>query len=182
MPTLPGPVRATLGLVVVTVENARSLPAKAIEVPVAAVSSVLQLSLRAQQRYAELTIRGDDVLARLRGVPEDAPTWATFDEPPTADTGNGRPSPSPNTTAAPTEADSAVSGAATAATPTGNRAATRPTSTRATKAAKAAPRRTTIRSSETGITTEPREPDPAADVASFAAAPDPEEHLDLPEG
>jgi hypothetical protein len=89
MAEVPGPVRATLGLVAVTVDGARMLPAKAVELPVLAVSSVLQLSLRAQQRYAELTMRGDEVLGRLRRAPEEPPEWATFDESTPAPNGSG---------------------------------------------------------------------------------------------
>jgi hypothetical protein len=91
MSQLPGPVRAALGLVVTTIDNARTLPAKIIELPVLAVSTALQASLRAQQRYAELEMRGDELLGRLRAAPEEAPEWATFDEPPSA---NGRAVPS----------------------------------------------------------------------------------------
>src|SRR4051812_15590885 len=76
---LPGPVRAAVGLVVTAAEEARHLPERAIELPMLAVSTALQMSLRAQQRYARLTARGDEV---LRGEPGDEPPeWATFDEP-----------------------------------------------------------------------------------------------------
>ena len=63
--TLPGPVRAALGLVALTARRSRhALPDKAIELPMLAVSTALQVSLRAQQRYAELAARGDEILAR----------------------------------------------------------------------------------------------------------------------
>jgi hypothetical protein len=76
---LPGPVRAALGLVATAADEARHLPERALELPMLAVSSALQLSLRAQQRYARLTARGDEL---LRGQPSDEPPeWATFDEP-----------------------------------------------------------------------------------------------------
>jgi hypothetical protein len=81
---LPGPVRAAIGLVATATEEARHLPERAIELPMLAVSTALQMSLRAQQRYARLTARGDEV---LRGEPsDDPPEWATFDDPV-----NGRP-------------------------------------------------------------------------------------------
>jgi hypothetical protein len=76
---LPGPVRAAIGLVATATEEARHLPERAIELPMLAVSTALQMSLRAQQRYARLTARGDEV---LRGQPsDDPPEWATFDDP-----------------------------------------------------------------------------------------------------
>jgi hypothetical protein len=61
-------------------DEARHLPDKAIELPMRAVSRALQLSLRAQQRYAALAARGDDVIAG-RQVRDEPPEWATFDGP-----------------------------------------------------------------------------------------------------
>ena len=104
MSQLPSPLRAALGLVVTTINNARTLPAKIIELPVLAVSTALQASLRAQQRYAELEMRGDELLGRLRPAPDDAPEWATFDEPPSA---NGRAVPSAIAPPAPAPAERA---------------------------------------------------------------------------
>ncbi|SDJ01012.1 hypothetical protein SAMN05444157_1262 [Frankineae bacterium MT45] len=80
MSQLPRPLRATVGLVFTCVDAVRSSPEKAVEIPMLAVSSALQFSLRAQQRYAEFTVRGDEILGRLRPVPEEPPAWATFDE------------------------------------------------------------------------------------------------------
>jgi hypothetical protein len=80
MPPLPTPLRAALGLVATAMDEARHLPDKAIELPMLAVSTALQMSLRAQQRYAALAARGDDLLNR--GEPTDEPPpWATFDAP-----------------------------------------------------------------------------------------------------
>ena len=62
------------------VDAARLLPDRAVELPVLAVSTALQFSLRAQQRYTELTLRGDELLGRLHGPPEEPPSWATFDD------------------------------------------------------------------------------------------------------
>jgi hypothetical protein len=73
-------VCAFVGLVAVTAEAARRLPSRAIELPMLAVSSGLQASLRAQQRYARLAARGEDVLNH-RTPSEEPPSWATFDEP-----------------------------------------------------------------------------------------------------
>lgn len=49
-----------------------------------AVSSALQASLRAQQRYARLAARGDEILNR-RPDTDEPPPWATFDEPASTD-------------------------------------------------------------------------------------------------
>lgn len=81
---LPGPVRAFVGLLAVTAEEAKHLPDRAIELPMLAVSSALQMSLRAQQRYARLAARGDDVI-NGRPAGDEPPPWATFDEPVSAD-------------------------------------------------------------------------------------------------
>src|SRR4051794_8398282 len=77
---LPGPVRALVGLIAAAAEEARHLPDRAIELPMLAVSSALQASLRAQQRYARLAARGDDVINR-RPPSDEPPGWATFDAP-----------------------------------------------------------------------------------------------------
>lgn len=77
---LPGPVRAVVGLLADAADEARQLPERAVELPMLAVSTALQMSLRAQQRYARLTARGDEILNR-RAVTDDPPPWATFDEP-----------------------------------------------------------------------------------------------------
>jgi hypothetical protein len=81
---LPGPLRAAVGIVANAADEARHLPDRAIELPMLAVSTALQMSLRAQQRYARLTARGDAVLNRRRAT-DEPPPWATFDEPIPAD-------------------------------------------------------------------------------------------------
>jgi hypothetical protein len=80
MPQLPTPLRAALGLVATAMEEARTLPDKAIELPMLAVSTALQISLRAQQRYAHLAAKGDQLLNR-RETTDEPPPWATFDAP-----------------------------------------------------------------------------------------------------
>lgn len=77
---LPSPMRVAVGLAVTAADEARRLPDRAIELPMLAVSTALQASLRVQQRYARLAARGDEVLNR-RPVTDSAPDWATFDEP-----------------------------------------------------------------------------------------------------
>lgn len=82
MPQLPAPLRATIGAIAAVVEERHTLPEKALQFPVLAVSTALQISLRAQQRYAALTAKGDEVLAKRHGTPEEPPEWAIFDDPP----------------------------------------------------------------------------------------------------
>ena len=79
----PGPGRAVGGLLASAAEEAKHLPDRAIELPMLAVSTALQASLRAQQRYAALTARGDELLAGVtgRGATDEPPPWATFDDP-----------------------------------------------------------------------------------------------------
>ena len=88
MPQLPSALRAAIGLAAETAEQARhlpaTLPAKAVELPMLAVSTALQLSLRAQQRYAMLAARGDEILNH-REPTDEPPPWATFDDPVTGD-------------------------------------------------------------------------------------------------
>ncbi|HEU5006141.1 MAG TPA: hypothetical protein VFT67_04160 [Jatrophihabitantaceae bacterium] len=93
MPQLPSPFRAAIGLAAEAAEQARSLPStlpnKALELPMLAVSTALQLSLRAQQRYAMLAARGEEILNH-RETTDEPPEWATFDDPAPADD-PGRP-------------------------------------------------------------------------------------------
>src|SRR5689334_14654227 len=81
MPALPTPFRAALGIVATVMDNAKDFPDKAIELPMLAVSTALQLSLRAQQRYAALAAKGDDLLNGRRTT-DEPPAWATFDDDP----------------------------------------------------------------------------------------------------
>jgi hypothetical protein len=87
---LPAPLRAAVGLVVTAADEAKHLPDRAIELPMLAVSTALQMSLRAQQRYARLAERGDAVLNR-RPVSDEPPSWATFDDPLEPGAGNHFP-------------------------------------------------------------------------------------------
>ena len=80
MPPLPTPFRAVIGLAAEALDEARHLPDKAIELPMLAVSTALQLSLRVQQRYAMLAARGEELLNR-RETTDEPPSWATFDDP-----------------------------------------------------------------------------------------------------
>jgi hypothetical protein len=76
---IPGPLRAAAGLAAVAVDEARRLPNRLASLPVLAVGAAMQASMRAQQRYAELLGRGDQVLSHLR-EPDEQPPWARFDE------------------------------------------------------------------------------------------------------
>lgn len=85
MTDVPAPLKALVGLVAAALDRLpepRELPEKAVELPVMAISAVLQASLRAQQLYAELTARGDEAISQLRGAPDEAPAWASFDDTP----------------------------------------------------------------------------------------------------
>ncbi len=77
---IPTPLRAAAGLAAATIDEARRLPGQLVALPVMAVSSALQVSLKAQQRYADLVIRGDALLSQLQPEPADPPAWARFDE------------------------------------------------------------------------------------------------------
>jgi hypothetical protein len=90
---LPGPVRAVVGLVASAADEAKHLPDRAVELPMLAVSTALQMSLRAQQRYARLTARGDEALSRRR-TGDDPPEWATFDDPVVAPVADDTTAPS----------------------------------------------------------------------------------------
>jgi hypothetical protein len=80
MSTLPTPIRAALGLAATALDEARKLPETLPQVPVVAVTTAMQASLRVQQHIAALAARGDELLSQLRGTTAEAPAWATFDE------------------------------------------------------------------------------------------------------
>jgi hypothetical protein len=75
---IPPPLRAAAGLAALAIDSARKVPNQLVGLPVLAVSTALQASLKAQQAYAGLVARGDEVLGQLRSRP-DAP-WARFDD------------------------------------------------------------------------------------------------------
>ncbi len=83
MPQIPTPIRAALGLAATAVAEARKLPETLPQLPVAAVSTAMQASLRVQQHIATLAARGDEVISQLRGTSAEPPAWATFDDAPT---------------------------------------------------------------------------------------------------
>jgi hypothetical protein len=77
---IPMPLRAAAGLAAVAIDEARRLPTRLVGLPVTAVGAALQVSLKAQQQYAELVARGDQLLGQLRPQPQGTPPWARFDE------------------------------------------------------------------------------------------------------
>jgi hypothetical protein len=87
MSHIPTPIRAALGLAATAVAEARKLPEILPQLPVTAVSTAMQASLRVQQHIATFAARGDEVISQLRGTSADPPSWATFDDAPDA----GRP-------------------------------------------------------------------------------------------
>ena len=84
MPNIPTPIRAVLGLAATAVDEARklpeTLPQAVTTVPLMAVSTAMQASLKLQQHLATLAARGDEVLSQLRGSSAEPPSWATFDD------------------------------------------------------------------------------------------------------
>ena len=88
MPNIPTPIRAALGLAATAVDEARklpeTLPQAVTTVPLMAVSTAMQASMKVQQHLATLAARGDEVLSQLRGSSAEPPSWATFDEDPPA--------------------------------------------------------------------------------------------------
>ncbi len=104
---IPPPLRAVAGLAAVAIDNARKLPEQLVGLPVLAVSAALQVSLKAQQRYAALVARGDEVLGQLRPA-EEAPAWARFDDAPSGSYGSGRPLSAFDTAVAPEAAEDAL--------------------------------------------------------------------------
>lgn len=87
--TVPTPLRAAAGLAALAIDEARRLPSRLVTLPVLAMSTAMQASLRIQQGYTELAVRGDQLLAQLRhGPEEETPPWARFDED-EADEGRG---------------------------------------------------------------------------------------------
>jgi len=78
--SFPFPVRVSVGLVVAGVEQLRKLPGDLPTLGVTAAGQAMRLSMRVQQEFADLAIRGDEVLSLIGGQPAEHPAWATFDE------------------------------------------------------------------------------------------------------
>jgi hypothetical protein len=65
--TVPTPVAAALGIVPTVIDGIKSLPGKAVQIPVLAVSSALTSLESARREYEELVTRGEALVTRLRG-------------------------------------------------------------------------------------------------------------------
>lgn len=76
---IPEPIRAAAGLAATVLDQARHLPATITGLPVRAAGIAMQTSLRLQQHYASLVVKGDELLTQINRSDADPP-WATFDD------------------------------------------------------------------------------------------------------
>ena len=109
---VPAILRAYIGLVDTAVTQVRELVDHPRDLPIQTVSKALQLSIKAQHAFTDLTVRGDEVIGRLRGAPAEAPAWAQFDDGPVSPPGS--PDPSTSTGSAPPRAGGVTAPAAPA--------------------------------------------------------------------
>ncbi|MEU2105809.1 lipid droplet-associated protein [Nocardia sp. NPDC019255] len=72
--------RVAAGAAVYALEESRRLPTAAMNLPITAISQVLQTTMHIQQFVTSLALKGDAVFDRLSNRPVDQPEWATFDE------------------------------------------------------------------------------------------------------
>lgn len=78
---IPEPIRAAAGLAASMFDQARQLPSAITGLPVRVAGLAMQASLRLQQRYAGLVVKGDELLTQIGRSGDDAdPPWATFDD------------------------------------------------------------------------------------------------------
>ncbi|MGI8626239.1 MAG: lipid droplet-associated protein [Geodermatophilaceae bacterium] len=77
---IPEPIRAAAGLAVTMLDQARHLPSTITGLPVRMAGLAMQASLRLQQRYAGLVVKGDELLTQIAGTDDADPPWATFDD------------------------------------------------------------------------------------------------------
>jgi hypothetical protein len=75
---IPEVVRAAAGLAATVVDEARRLPETLPGLPVRLVGMAMQHAMKAQQQYAGLVARGDELFTGIRGEAE--PGLATFDD------------------------------------------------------------------------------------------------------
>ncbi|WP_216901759.1 lipid droplet-associated protein [Nocardia alni] len=85
----PFVARLAAGAAVYALEEARRLPATAMNLPITAISQLLQTTMHAQQFVTSLALKGDEVFDQLINRPQEQPAWATFDE----DDEDGAPGP-----------------------------------------------------------------------------------------
>lgn len=72
--------RVAAGAAVYAIEETRRLPTAAMNLPITAISQMLQTTMHVQQFVTSLALKGDAVFDRLGNAPEEQPEWATFDE------------------------------------------------------------------------------------------------------
>ncbi|MFD3427778.1 lipid droplet-associated protein [Nocardia fluminea] len=72
--------RVAAGAAVYALEETRRLPVAAVNLPITALSRVLQTTMHLQQFVTSLALKGDGVFERLGSAPAEQPEWATFDE------------------------------------------------------------------------------------------------------
>ncbi|MDQ3715012.1 MAG: lipid droplet-associated protein [Actinomycetota bacterium] len=77
---IPEPIRAAAGLAATVLDQARQLPSAITGLPVKVAGLAMQTSLRLQQRYAGLVVKGDEILTQISRTGEADPAWATFDD------------------------------------------------------------------------------------------------------
>ncbi len=77
---IPEPIRAAAGLAATLLDQARNLPTAITGLPVKVAGIAMQTSLRLQQRYARLVVKGDELLTQLNRSDDADPPWATFDD------------------------------------------------------------------------------------------------------
>ncbi|APE36766.1 hypothetical protein BOX37_25725 [Nocardia mangyaensis] len=76
----PFVARVAAGAAVYALEETRRLPVAAVNLPITALSRVLQTTMHLQQFVTSLALKGDVVFERLGSAPPEQPEWATFDE------------------------------------------------------------------------------------------------------
>ncbi|MBA3338461.1 MAG: lipid droplet-associated protein [Geodermatophilaceae bacterium] len=77
---IPEPIRAAAGLAATVLDQARQLPTTITGLPVKVAGIAMQASLRLQQRYAGLVVKGDELLTQINRSDDGDPPWATFDD------------------------------------------------------------------------------------------------------
>ncbi len=77
---IPEPIRAAAGLAATLLDQARQLPSAITGLPVRVAGMAMQTSLRLQQRYAGLVVKGDELLTQVSRTDDADPSWATFDD------------------------------------------------------------------------------------------------------
>jgi hypothetical protein len=72
--------RVAAGAAVYVIEEGRRLPTVAMNLPITAISQMLQTTMHIQQFVTSLALKGDSVFEQLTNSPAEQPEWATFDE------------------------------------------------------------------------------------------------------